>query len=322
MKPSTTLLSHKNVNHHKRSDCPLCRSSQQTDYRQVDSYRIVRCDQCHFLFVSPLPSQEELAAFYQQPTYYEGSDLGYDDYLGDRHRHEQLARGRLRRIASMHPGRGAILDVGCAAGFFLSVAQSHGWQTAGIELSSSMADYATQLLGHQIAPTLTDSGVQPESLDAVTLWEYIEHIPDPQDEITRLVALLKPGGVLALSTPNTNYWVAVHQPDRWREYKPPAHVGFFTPATLQRMLETGGLEQITIVHATPRAPTQPYLLQRLLLLLRDRVGNGADRRTPLWWSFSLAWRLGEYMSQVLYRVRWPGCDLHIGLEAYAIKPKR
>lgn len=185
-----------------------------------------------------------------------------------------------------------------------------------------MADYATRLLGHPIAPTLNDVDVQPGSLDAVTLWEYIEHIPDPQDEIARLVALLRPGGVLALSTPNTNYWVAIHQPDRWREYKPPAHLGFFTPATLRHMLKASGLEQITMVRATPRAPTQPYLLQRLLLLLRDQVGNGADRRTALWWSFSLAWRLGEYISRGLYRVRWPACDLHIGLEAYAIKPKR
>lgn len=118
MKPLTTSLSHKNMAHDRHADCPLCRSSKQTFYRKADNYRIVRCDQCQFLFVSPLPSQEALATFYQQPAYYEGSDLGYDDYLGDRHRHEQLARGRLHRIENMHPSRGDILDVGCAAGFF------------------------------------------------------------------------------------------------------------------------------------------------------------------------------------------------------------
>ncbi|MDQ2996801.1 MAG: class I SAM-dependent methyltransferase, partial [Chloroflexota bacterium] len=163
-------------------------------------------------------------------------------------------------------------------------------------------------------------GVAPGSLDCITLWEYIEHIPDPRAEIDRLADLLRSGGVLALSTPNTGYWIAEHQPEHWREFKPPAHLGFFTHATLDLLLRDSGLRNVQIVHVTARAPTQPYAFQRILALLRQYVGSGEDRRTPFWWSFSLAWRLAERLSQAGYQLRTPSCDLHIGIEAYAIKP--
>ncbi len=301
--------------------CPLCGANEQRPYLAVNGFQIVRCQQCGFLFVSPAPSRQELAAFYQNAAYYEGSRLGYAGYMADRARHEQLARARLQRIERLRPERGRILDVGCAAGFFLKVAQERGWQPQGVEISTGMAAYASQLLGRPIAPALDDLDAAPASLDAVTLWEYIEHIPDPRDEIRRLVALLKPGGVLALSTPNTGYWVAVHQPMRWREFKPPAHLGFFTAQTLRFLLASCGLQVVALPHVTARAPGQPYLFHRLLALLRRRAGSGEDRRTPLWWTFSLSWRLVERLSQALYMLRWPNSDLHIGLEAYACKPR-
>jgi 2-polyprenyl-3-methyl-5-hydroxy-6-metoxy-1,4-benzoquinol methylase len=272
------------------------------------------------LFVSPAPTAAELAAFYQQAAYYEGSSLGYSDYIGDQARHEQLARRRLQHIERLQSKPGRILDVGCAAGFFLKIAQLYGWEPLGVELSNDMAQMASTLIGRPVAPTLADLDIAPGSLDCITLWEYIEHIPDPREEIERLTALLRAGGVLALSTPNTGYWSAEHQPERWREFKPPAHLGFFTHATLDQLLRGCGLRVVQILHVTARAPSQPYALQRMLALLRRYVGSGEDRRTPIWWSFSLAWRLVEWLSQAGYRLRTPGSDLHIGLEAYAIKP--
>lgn len=299
--------------------CPICRGDGRRPFLPVDGYRIVQCERCDFLFVDPAPTERELADFYQQESYYRGSALGYNDYFAQRPSHERLARARLRRIEQLVP-RGSVLDVGCAAGFFLHVARQRGWTPRGVELSADMAAYAAELAGCPIAPRVAALEAPPASFDAITLWEYIEHIPDPRDEIERLVGLLRPGGALALSTPNTHYWTAVHRPERWREFKPPAHIGFFTAETLRRLLEASGLQVVTIRRTFARAPSQPYPFQRMLGLLRERVGNGADRRTPLWWSFSLAWRTVERLSQLGYALRWPDSDVHLTLEAYARKP--
>src|SRR4051794_25650926 len=109
------------------SICPLCGSAKICPERVVSGYPIVRCLQCSFLFVSPAPTAADLIQFYQQAVYYEGSALGYSDYVGERARHEQLASRRLLRIERLRPKRGRILDVGCAAGFFLRIAQLRGW---------------------------------------------------------------------------------------------------------------------------------------------------------------------------------------------------
>src|SRR4051794_39819396 len=178
--------------------CPICASPNQHAYLKVDRYQIVECERCRFLFVSPPPTEQELTDFYQQPAYYKGGAFGYNDYFAQRQRHEQLARRRLARIEQLRPGRGRILDVGCAAGFFLKVAQDRGWDVRGVELSEAMVEYASRLLGQPIARRVTALDAMPTSFDAITLWEYIEHIPDPRDEVRRLVELLKPGGVLAL----------------------------------------------------------------------------------------------------------------------------
>ncbi|HEX5691601.1 MAG TPA: class I SAM-dependent methyltransferase, partial [Roseiflexaceae bacterium] len=190
------------------SGCPLCGSLTHCLHLEVNSYRIVRCERCEFLFVDPAPTATELSRFYQQPEYYADSTVGYADYLGDRARHEQLAAQRLERIDRLLPGRGRIVDIGCAAGFFLHAAQGRGWEPFGVELSQDMAAFATQLIGPRVVSNLAELAAAPGSFDAVTGWEYIEHVPNPRDELEQLVALLKPGGVLALSTPNTGYWVA------------------------------------------------------------------------------------------------------------------
>ena len=300
--------------------CPVCDSSRQHHYLAVDGYQIVQCRRCRYLFVSQPPSDAELAAFYQEPGYYKGSAYGYTDYFALRPIHEKLARTRLRRIERLRQARGRILDVGCAAGFFLKVAQDRGWDVHGVELSEDMAAYTERLTGASVASRVTALDAEPASFDAITCWEYIEHIPEPRVEVQRLVRLLKPGGVLALSTPNTRCWEAVHQPERWREFKPPAHIGFFTAATLRWMLSSCGLEVVALPRSQPRAPAHPYAAQRLLGLLRETVGNGAERRTPFWWIFSLAWRLSERATQAAYALRWPDSDIQVCAEAYARKP--
>ena len=40
------------------------------------------------------------------------------------------------------------------------------------------------------------------SFDAITLWDVIEHVPDPLDTMRRVASLLKPGGVVMILTPN------------------------------------------------------------------------------------------------------------------------
>src|SRR5262245_44573163 len=154
-----------------------------------------------------------------------------------------LFQRRLRALDAHLPARGRLLDYGCAAGYFLQLAQRDGWQIAGVELSADMARQAQQTLGVPIARSLAQLSREP--FDAITLWEVIEHLPRPVADLRQLLDRLQPGGALMLSTPNTNHWQAIREPEAWTGYQPPSHLLFFTPTTLADALRRAGFERVS-----------------------------------------------------------------------------
>jgi len=311
-----------------RSACPNCAGHDNTRYVQKRinerHYDIVQCQRCGLLHLLDMPTADELTAFYNSPDYFEGSDRGYTgNYLRQRASIEHDSLRRLSQIEhevsrmAVDPER-RILDIGCAAGFFLSVAQSRGWSVHGIELSHEMALHACQLLGVDIQDTFDPNVFAAGSFTAITLWEVIEHLTDPLTTLRHVYGLLRPGGMIALSTPNTGHWHAQRKPEWWSEFKPPAHVVYFTEATLRDMLARAGFTQVAIVR-TRRLAISPRTLMQLRHL-RHIIGDGAYRRTLLWPLTSLTYRAASAVAGALRRVRYPADDLHVGLEAYALKP--
>jgi SAM-dependent methyltransferase len=73
----------------------------------------------------------------------------------------------------------------------------------------------------------------------VTAIEVIEHVVDPVSELRRMAALLRPGGVLFLTTGNAAPYA--ERLREWRYVIPEIHVSFFEPRTLRLALEKAGL---------------------------------------------------------------------------------
>jgi methyltransferase family protein len=73
-------------------------------------------------------------------------------------------------------------------------------------------------------------------------WHVLEHVRNPKDQLLRLAALLKPGGMLGLRVPNIESFGARAAGQWWPWMCPPAHLWFFSSATLPRLLRTCGFE--------------------------------------------------------------------------------
>jgi SAM-dependent methyltransferase len=267
------------------------------------------------VYVSPIPTDAFLAAHYQASEYFEGDGAqGYRSYADMRKALLPHFRRRLQLLDAQLPARGRLLDYGCAAGYFLQVAQADGWQIAGVELSSEMAREAQTLLGVPIVSDLDQ--LPPDPFNVVTLWEVIEHLPRPIDELRRLRERLRPGGALMLSTPNNGHWQAAREPEAWTGYQPPSHLLFFTAATLADALRRAGFERVSVRGVAP-LPRLPGWLRQLSDPVRRGLVQGQAGAWPaaLW-----TWRAIRVAGWGWHRLAHRGEDVFTTLEALAYRP--
>jgi SAM-dependent methyltransferase len=172
---------------------------------------------------------------------------GYRDYIGDKRYYLQTFRKRMVWIKTYAGWGGRLLDVGCAAGFFLQVAKERGWQVQGVEPAAYVADYAQNQLGLEVFKgTLEEAQFPEESYEVVTIWDALEHMPDPHKTLTQVHHLLKPEGLLVLSTHNIDSWLAKMMGVRWYQFGLQLHLYYFSPGTLTQILRDTGFCVINI----------------------------------------------------------------------------
>lgn len=297
----------------RHTPCPVCQGPRATRTLEKGSYAIYTCMSCEAQFVAPRPSIAELNAFYNQPQYYSESEFGYTDYMGEENLLRTMFRRRLTVIQQLIGKPGRLADLGCAAGFFLDEAQQAGWFATGTELSASMRTVVRERFGLYVSPTGDE--FRSESFDVITMWEYIEHLIDPLAELQRAAGWLKPGGLVCISTPNTAHLQAVLHPADWWEYKPPAHLTFFTSSTITRLLERAGFSVMLVCFEVPMLPVSGFPLFDGLSSVRHLVGDRLMRKTPLWWSYSLLRRAVQKAATIVL----PDEKICIGMDIYAQK---
>lgn len=250
----------------KHIPCNLCGSDANHAFCPENGLGLVQCSRCGLVFVSPRPDPNELYALYGETYFHndESSTVGYTNYLKDETNIRKTFAGRLKHLQRfMQPGK--LLDVGCAAGFFLSEADKNGWAVQGLDVSSFAVQYAKERFGFDVQQgSFTELPYPLGEYDAVTMWDVIEHVPDPKSYIQRAASLLRSGGIFALATPDVDSLPARLTGKRWVGYKlSEEHVYYFSADTLSKMLDEAGFEVVNVRHVGK------FVTLRLFL---DRLG--------------------------------------------------
>lgn len=149
------------------------------------------------------------------------------------------ADAECRHLPPRPAGGGRLLDVGCGNGGFLLLARQAGWQVEGLDFDAGAVQTARSrgLEVHHGGIEVLDG--RSACYDVITLCHVIEHVHDPVATLRRLHALLIPGGVLWLDTPNLASLGAVRFGPHWRGLETPRHL-LFTPSSLTNSLVTAG----------------------------------------------------------------------------------
>ena len=106
----------------------------------------------------------------------------------------------------------SVLDVGCGLGFFSERLQQRGAIVTACDLGPNLVERTRARVGcdAQVADALRLSEqFGPNRFDVVVSSECIEHTPAPAEALRQMAAVLKPGGHLAVSTPNILWYPVV-----------------------------------------------------------------------------------------------------------------
>lgn len=228
-------------------DCPVCGQAGPALLFRKDGHDMVRCGGCGCVYVGEDPAGIDFDALYGQAYYTGGSDAVFADYVGQEAARRAHARRKLAMLRHLPPRvarQGRLLDVGCAAGFFLAEARAH-YGVQGVELSAWSSAYARDRLQLPIfTGTLQQAALPADHFDVVTLWDVIEHVPDPVPLLTEAARVLKPGGRLVLTTGDWGSAYAQRQGADWHLMTPPWHLTMFSRASLARAAERAGLRPV------------------------------------------------------------------------------
>jgi SAM-dependent methyltransferase len=230
---------------------------------------LVQCRNCGLVYLNPRPTAVA-KTYYEEEYFVEKYKALYGvTYLEDRENITRIARLRLDLIEQYKP-RGKLLDVGCAAGFFLDEARRRGWLPKGVEVSQFASEYARQKLGLDVfTGTLEAAGFPSEEFDVVVSYYVLLHLSDPLGLLREVHRILKPGGLLCVAVPNVqslHFWLNRRA---WIAERLLLNGYFyeFSPRTLRRLLETANFQTLSLrtEGRHSRRPLLAPVVRRLLL---------------------------------------------------------
>jgi 2-polyprenyl-3-methyl-5-hydroxy-6-metoxy-1,4-benzoquinol methylase len=225
-----------------------------------------KCARCHFIFIAPRPTPEELRLMYSDEYFlFDGSDFGAHastDYETAAIRGSVKFPAILGAIQKFKPS-GKFFEIGCGMGYFLNYANTHGYEASGIEFAALGTEACRTKFGLDVTQSsFEDWRSAPNTYDVIFMGDVLEHFVDPVPMLEKANGMLKPGGVIAAEVPavfnsliGRAAAIALKAMNKPRKMQmPPYHVNEFTPATLRNMLEQSGYTNVKIIQRV-KAPS-------------------------------------------------------------------
>jgi len=193
------------------------------------------CGGCGVVFTAPLSEEATRAA----EAWYEAV-YGETAQQAEPHRHpvNQARYGEWLRLFEPYRRTGRLFETGFGRGEFLRCAARVGWRCAGNEVSRVACEMASRIGVEACCGDI--SGVNHAGeYDVVVSLGVIEHVKDPLVQFGHYVRLLRPGGLVFLTTPNVNSlsrWV-LGPACRIFDFE---HLFYYSPASMRRALRRAG----------------------------------------------------------------------------------
>jgi 2-polyprenyl-3-methyl-5-hydroxy-6-metoxy-1,4-benzoquinol methylase len=280
--------------------CPICKNNEFSpflvckDYTASrESFSLMSCKACHFVFTNPRPGQHEIAGYYQVENYisHTGTQSGIINKLYHFARKFTL-RQKLNLVNNLSP-KGMLLDIGCGTGNFLQVVKNDGWKVFGVEPDPAARQLAVETCGENIHEEGFLETNHEQKFDIISMWHVLEHVHQLNERLIQLKTLLKPGGTLLVAVPNCASSDAAHYREFWGAYDVPRHLYHFKPVDIEKLFNQYGFKVEKIL---------PMKLDAFYVSMLSEKYKGGNLLSGIWQglrsNMQAARKKGTYSSQI------------------------
>lgn len=229
--------------------CNFCGSTESTLFLQLKDHRLnlpgvwdlFQCLNCGLLYISPQPNWDELELHY--PKKYHGYIRSGSPFI-QRIRDMGLTK-RVKSILTHMETMGTLLDIGCATGdFLIKFKELSQWHVYGLEIIPDAAEFARKKGLRVFDEDFLAINLSNNGIDVITMWDVLEHMPDPSSVIEKCFQVLKAGGLLVIKTPDPSGGEAEIFKQYWVGYEAPQHLYGFPRNVLLEKLQSAGFDLV------------------------------------------------------------------------------
>jgi 2-polyprenyl-3-methyl-5-hydroxy-6-metoxy-1,4-benzoquinol methylase len=210
-------------------------------YGYPGSYELLECNRCCHRFINSTFTSGELTNIYS--NYYPRSTFDPSKRRIPSRSNPFSAWLNGERSSAIYwvPSGSRVLDIGCGFGESLDYFRNNGCEAHGVEADENIRRVAEKF-GHKVEVGLFDEQkYQASYFDAVVLNQVLEHAANPVVMMQGVASILKPGGIVVISTPNAFGWGARFFRRRWINWHTPYHLQLFSRRSLEAVSNDAGL---------------------------------------------------------------------------------
>lgn len=189
---------------------------------------------------------------------------GVDYYIKYVRYHSTTLNAKLQEtrwsIVQKYRNEGNLLDIGCSVGSFIEKAPS-GFNAEGYDVNKFCLIHCGcyDLVTHKKLPI-------DKRYDVVTMFDVLEHVPNIEDIVVKIKAMLVPKGIWIVTIPNF-YHERLESIDKWRHYRPKEHVYCLSENSMKALCQKFDFELLEVnfdesEHRPPKDNLATYIMRK------------------------------------------------------------
>ena len=221
--------------------CPVCFSNDVWTWAQIPGNVVRACMRCKCRYLNQFAEVDEMQSVRRVLRAHLPPQEPRGDDTVSRGARDRTSKRRIALLRKRLPPRARVLEIGVRDGSF-GIAASREFEYVGIDHAAPVARAARARGLDVYCATIANFVNTGPAFDAITLHHVIENMPDPHDAVGRIKDLLKPGGMLFLTTFDTEglLYLVTERKRMAQNFR--THLILYSRSALIELLEHSGFE--------------------------------------------------------------------------------